>query len=356
MLERKLNVGIVGCGEIAQISHIPYLLELPQYDVTALCDLSATVVDQLAEKYHISRRFTNYQELVADPDLDVVLVTNKNHAPVVLAAIEQGKHVFVEKPIAFNLKQADEVVRAVKASDVKVLVGYMKRYDPAYERMQALMADVEKIHLIRVHEFAGTYGINRDIYSLVKAADIDPDVLRASNLENQQELLADLGSDRQDLLDAHDIMIHLSIHDINALHGLYGLPNEIVTADLFDSNFVTAMMVYDNGVHLTWESGNLVSLNDWDEHIAVYGSNQSMELHFPFPYLKNAATLLNIRENDGASAVRKQLVTSYDEAFRREWLHLYDCIIHDQQPKTNAEQARDDLAFAVALTRAAAGI
>ena len=355
-MNKKMKVGIVGCGEIAQISHIPYLLEMPNYEVEAICDLSPTVVERLGDKYHINKRFTDYTDLVQDPELDIVLVTNKNHAPVALAAMENGKHVFVEKPIAFNLAQADEVVRSVKRNNVKLLVGYMKQYDPTYAAMKKLLPEIEKIHLIRVHEFAGTYTINQEIYDLVKASDLDPDLLREVIKQDQAEMLKDIGPERADLLDAHDIMIHLSIHDINALHGLVGLPETIVSADLYDSNFVTALMQYDNGTHLVWESGNLVTLMDWDEHITVYGSNRSVELRFPFPYLKNAASELNIRENDDRAAVRKQVITSFDEAFRREWKHLYDCIINDRQPQTDAEMARQDLEFAVELTRKAAGI
>ena len=351
-----MKVGVVGCGEIAQISHIPYLLESPFYDVGAICDLSPTVVERLGEKYHITDRFVDYRDLVEEKDLDIVLVTNKNHAPVALAALEAGKHVFVEKPMAFNLRQADEVVKAVKSSELKLMVGYMKQYDPAYAVMKSMIPGLEKLHMIRIHEFAGTYQINREIYDLVKAADLDPEVLREANAVNQAEILADIGPDRTDLLDAHDIMIHLCIHDINALHGLYGLPQKIVTAKLFDSNFVTALMEYDNGVQLVWESGNLITLVDWDEQIQFYGSDRFLELKFPFPYLKNAATELNVRGNDGSSAVRKQIIASYDEAFRREWRHFYDCIINDKQPQTNAEIGREDLAFAVELTRATAGI
>ena len=355
-MARKLKVGVVGCGEIAQISHIPYLLESPNFDVESICDLSPMVVEQLGDKYHISKRFTDFSELVKDDSTDVVLITNKNHAAPALAAMEHGKHVFVEKPIALNLRQADEMVRSAKANQVKLLVAYMKRFDPAYEAMQKMIPDIEKIHMIRVHEFAGTYTINRDIYDLVKASDLDPEILKDANKEIQMDLLEDIGQDRLDLLDAHDIMIHLCIHDINALRGLYGLPETIVSADLFDSNFITSLMKYQNGVHLVWESGNLVTLNDWDEQITFYGSNRSLELRFPFPYLKNAASILNIRKNSGKTAVRKQIVTSYDEAFRREWQHFYECVINDVAPRTGAVEGRNDLAFAVALTKAAKGL
>ncbi len=352
-MNKKLNVGIVGCGQIAQISHMPFLQELPYYHISAICDLSPGVVDKLGEKFHVPNRYTDLNEMVKQDDLDIILVTNKNHAAPAIAAMENGKHVLVEKPIAFNLKQADEMIRAAKTNGVKLMVGFMKRYDPAYEMMQRMMKEVEKIHLIRVHEFAGTYKINFEIYDLVSASDLDPEALSEVIKQDQVDILADIGPNRVDLLDAHDIMIHLCIHDIDALHGLYGLPEKIVSAQLFDSNFITAMMEYQNGVHLTWESGNLVTLVDWDEQITVFGSNKSLELNFPFPYLKNAATVLNIRENEGKSASKRQIVTSYDEAFKREWRHFYDCIVNDKQPLTSGEEARRDLEFAVELMRAA---
>ena len=339
-MDKNLRVGVVGCGQIAQISHMPYLQELPNYQISAICDLSPGVVEQLGEKYHVVNRYTDFNEMVKQDDLDIVLVTNKNHAAPAIAAMESGKHVLVEKPIAFNLKQADEMIRTAKKNGVKLRVGFM-------------MKNVEKIHLIRVHNFAGTYEINFEIYDLFSSSDLDPIVLSEVIRQNRADLLVDIGPDRDDLLDAHDIMIHLCIHDINALHGLYGLPEKIISTQLFDSNFVTALMEYKNGVHLTWESGNLTTLVDWDEQITVFGSNKSLELKFPFPYLKNAASVLNIRENEGKSACSRQIVASYDEAFKREWRHFYDCIINDKQPKTSGEEARRDLEFAVELMRAA---
>jgi predicted dehydrogenase len=349
----KMKVGIIGCGQIAQISHMPYLQELPQFEISAICDLSPSVVEVLGDKYHVPNRYTDFREMVQQKDLDIVLVTNKNHAAPAIAAMENGKHVLVEKPIAFNLKQADEMLQTAKKQQVKLMVAYMKQYDPAYQLMQRMMKAVNKIHLIRVHEFAGTYKINSEIYDLVTANnDLDPNELRKLQQQDNADILADIGPGRIDLLDAHDIMIHLCIHDINALHGLYGLPENIVSAQLYDSNFVAALMQYENGVHLTWESGNLVTLVDWDEQITVFGANQSLELKFPFPYLKNAATLLNIRENEGESASIRQIVASYDEAFKREWRHFYDCIVNDQEPITNGEVAKKDLEFAVELMRA----
>ena len=349
---KKLKVGIVGCGQIAQIAHLPFLQELPQFEIGALCDLSLNVLETLGEKYKVTQLYTDFMDLAQQKDLDAVLITNKNHANPAIAALKSGKHVLVEKPIAFNLKQADEMIAAAERYQVKLMVAYMKRYDPAFEKAKKIVSQMDGIRMIRVHDFAGTYQINHEIYDLVTASNLDHEMIVKSRSQDQADMLVDIGPDRPDLLEAQDIMIHLAIHDINALHGLYGLPSKLVAARLFDKNFVTALFEYDNGVRLMWETGNLITLVDWDEQIKVWGSNQRIEIKFPFPYLKNAATTLLIDENDGNSAVKREITTSYDEALKREWRHFYDCIVDDLQPRTNATEAREDLAFAVQLLKA----
>jgi predicted dehydrogenase len=353
MMQERLKVGVVGCGQIAQFAHLPFLQALPQFEVGALCDLSPAVVEALGEKYRVENRYVDFMEMVRQDDLDAVLVTNKNHAAPAIAAMEAGKHVLVEKPMAFNLKQADEMIAAAKRNQVKLMVGYMKRYDPAYELAQQMVSQMDKVHMLRVHDLAGTYAINFEIYDLVTAADLDRDALASLIQQDQADMLADIGPDRPDLLEAHDIMIHLCIHDINALHGLYGLPDDIVAAQHYDGTFVTALLTYQDGVRCMWETGNLVSLVDWDEQIKVWGPDRRIEIKFPFPYLKYAATVLNIDENQGTSAVKKQIVTSYDEAFKREWRHFYDCVVNDKTPRTGPEEARADLEFGVELMKAA---
>ncbi len=352
-MAKRLRVGVVGCGQIAQIAHLPYLLELPMFEVRAICDISATVVDTVGERFGIRERFVDFTEMVKRKDVDAVLIATKNHFAPAMAAIEAGKHVLVEKPIAFNLRQADAMVAAAKANRVKLMVGYMKRYDPAYEQAQRYVPRMDKIHLIRVHDFAGTYAINREIYDLVEPSPEEQHTLAEMASTDKVEILADLGSDRQDLLEAHDIMIHLCIHDINALHGLCGLPHTIAQARLYDGTFVVALMEYANGTQCVWETGNLVSMVDWDEQLKLWGRDMRLELRFPFPYLKNAATELILEENDSTSAVRRRVVVSYDEAFKREWRHFYDCVVNDYPPRTTGEEARRDLEFAVELMRKA---
>jgi predicted dehydrogenase len=103
---QRLRIGIVGCGEVTQIMHLPSLNQLAeQFVVTALCDVSDTVLQVVSEQWRVEKRYHEYQELVAQDDVDAVLVANPDayHTEVALAAIAAGKHVLIEKPMCMTL-------------------------------------------------------------------------------------------------------------------------------------------------------------------------------------------------------------------------------------------------------------
>src|SRR6218665_849971 len=93
----RIRIGIVGCGEIAQLMHMPVLDELPEYEIAALCHLSLRTAQALAERYRVPQVYTSIANLVADPHVDAIIVCSFDHAPVATAALKAGKHVLIEK-------------------------------------------------------------------------------------------------------------------------------------------------------------------------------------------------------------------------------------------------------------------
>src|SRR4051794_17971842 len=146
----RLRVGVVGCGLVAQVMHLPYLRELAdRFEVAALCDLSPGVLAFAGTFFPDARRFTDWRELVEQP-LDVVMVlTPGSHAPIAVAAAEAGRHVFVEKPMCLSVGEGLAMLAAAERGGVRLMVGYMKRYDPAYEALAASLPR-EAIRLARI--------------------------------------------------------------------------------------------------------------------------------------------------------------------------------------------------------------
>jgi predicted dehydrogenase len=115
--------------------HWPSLFQLPDhFEVTALCDVSTMVLEELGRLWNIRGLATNHRELVTRQDVDAVLIANPHafHAEVTLDAIAAGKHVLVEKPMCITRREADRIISAQKNSNVVVQVGYMRRYAPAF--------------------------------------------------------------------------------------------------------------------------------------------------------------------------------------------------------------------------------
>jgi predicted dehydrogenase len=286
-------------------------------------------------------------------DIDAVMITNKDHFPVIMGALNAGKHVVVEKPMVLNIQQANDVINLKTKSKKTLMVAYMKRYDPAYEFASKVIKGMNHIHMIRMHNFAGTYLINNEIYDLVVPNDLDKEIISRYKADFRRGELGDIGEGKEEHLALHDILLHLCIHDINVINGLFGIPDRITSAHAYDKLFINALMEYEDGKKVVWESGNETNIHDWDEQLWIYGESMRIEIRFPFPYLKNAATEVNLFYNEDSRAVQKQVITSFDEAFKREWRYFYDCVQNQIPPITSAEEALEDIRFMVDLLKAA---
>lgn len=149
MNEQHLRVGVVGTGGAGE-AHIIGFRQQPGVAVVAIADPRSDRLAELAAKYQIEHTYTDYNELVARDDLDIVSVATPNylHAPVTIAALEHGKHVLCEKPLAHTLADAEAMVRAAVSSGrmLEVVFNHRQRGD-----VEVLKAYVEQGGLGRIY-------------------------------------------------------------------------------------------------------------------------------------------------------------------------------------------------------------
>lgn len=128
---REVRVGIIGCGGIANGKHMPSLKKLPNVKMVAFCDIIPERAQKAKEEYGTpdAAVYTDYRDLVARDDIEVVHVLTPNcaHAELSIAALNSGKHVMCEKPMAASYKEAQEMVDAAKRSGKFLTVGYQTR-------------------------------------------------------------------------------------------------------------------------------------------------------------------------------------------------------------------------------------
>lgn len=160
MSKKIYKVGIVGCGGIANGKHMPALKKLENVQMVAFCDIIRERAEKAAAEFGSEDAliFTDYRELVALPELDVVhvLTPNKSHAPISIAAMENGKHVMCEKPMAKTVEDARAMVEAAKRTGKKLTIGYQNRHRNDSLYLKKLIEDGElgdiyyaKAHAIR---------------------------------------------------------------------------------------------------------------------------------------------------------------------------------------------------------------
>jgi predicted dehydrogenase len=352
----KLRIGVVGCGLVAQIAHLPYLQELSHlFEISALCDLSPSLVDQLCQRYNVPAKYLDYRRLL-EHDLDAVFVLTRDHAPVAIAAAERGKHVLVEKPMCFNLEQADEMIHSARQHGVKLMVGYMKRYDPGFERVQEIFQKMEGRRLIRVHNSVGSPDrITQEIYDLVRTSDVPEEKLSAAKIREVASFLQAIGQEKEEFLSAYSLLLHLWSHDINLLRGAFGEPHQMKYAEVrvgkrvssLPSVQVLAVLDYGPDAACMWETQAFVANEWWNEELALFGDERTVKVRFPNPYLKNSPTIVRVEETAGGALIEQEIIASYDEAYKRELRHFYNCVVNDVEPRTSGEDGRKDLEFAI---------
>jgi predicted dehydrogenase len=363
----RIRVGIVGCGEVAQIIHLPSLYQLADlFEVTALCDVSAQVLNSVGDQWGIANRFQAYQDLVQQQNVDAVLVTNPHvyHTEVTLAAMMAGKHVLVEKPMSLSLQEADQIIAAQRKAGVVVQVGYMRRYAPAFQEALRRITELGTIGLARVHDLIGANSlIIRQTSRVIRGDDLSAESKAAArSLQNQRVEEALGGSVAPGLRRAYLLMLGLSSHDTSAMRELLGMPQRVLyttwreQADMYEESekaggrYLTAAFDYGSFV-CQFESG-VDGIPRFDAHIEVFGANGVLKVQYDTPYVRNLPINLAITEANAEGGVTRQNIhPAWGDPFVIEWQDFYRNIQQQKEPKTNPTDFRKDLELFQAMAR-----
>lgn len=153
---KKLRVGVVGCGGIANAKHLPAMKKNGNFEIVAFCDLIEEKALKAKEEYGTEDALvcTDYKEVLKqDVEAVYVLTPNSAHAPISIAALDAGKHVMCEKPMAKTYAEAKAMVEAAERSGKILTIGYQSRYraDSAYLKRACENGDLGEIYYAKAH-------------------------------------------------------------------------------------------------------------------------------------------------------------------------------------------------------------
>jgi predicted dehydrogenase len=318
-----------------------------KFEIAALCDVSPGLLKWAGEQYRVANLYLDAKELAVQSDLDVVFVLNSSefHAECAIAASLQGKHVLVEKPMVLTTADADALIVAKNKTGVQVMVGYMRRFAPAFTQAVEEVKNLGQIHYAKIRDIIGSNHFFIDQTSNVRRFDDLP----ASANENrraigQRMIEQELGDVPQVLKNVYSALCGLACHDLSAMRELIGMPRRVAAATQWnDGRFLLVTFEYD-GFYATYEMV-FDAQGRFDAHMEVFGNTRQLKVQYNTPYIRHLPTTLTISETENEEFKESIIRPTFKDPYTVELEYFYDVVTKDLTPKTSPEDYKEDLAL-----------
>jgi predicted dehydrogenase len=347
----RVRVGLVGTGVIAQVMHLHYLAELADlFDVAAVCDLDGASARACADRYAIPAVFTDWRELIGHPLDAVMVLTSGSHAPIAEAAAGAGRHVFVEKPMCFSAAEGRAMVAAAERSGVTLMVGYPKRYDPAFARMKEETSRLEGVRLLRVTTLESPFRPYVGHYPLRPRIALPAEVAAGLRADSDERILAAVGWATALERQVYEmVLLDTLVHELNTVRGLLGEPTRLEHASLAMDHVTVMLRFGDLPVAIHWI--DLPGIARYAMEFALYAPERRLRLMFPSPFLRNSPAVLEIEAGAGQEgrSWRTEEIAGYESGFKRELVAFHEAIVAGRVPDTTGTDGLRDIMLCQAI-------
>ena len=344
----RIKVGVIGLGEVAQVIHLPILATLSdRFEIAAVCDISPTLVQVIGDRYGVPHRYDDPIALTQQADLDAVFVLNSDeyHADCVIAAAYNHKHVLVEKPMCLTLNEAQAIIQARDEGNVLVMVGYMRRFAPAFAQAKQELPSLGPIQYARIRDIIGRNRLIIDQASVVhRFADVPPAAQEDRAARAAALVREAIGEAPPEIARSYRLLLGLNSHDLSAMRELLGVPRRVVAARQWHGgNFLTAL--FDYGDYCAVLETGVDEQVRFDAHLEVYGAARSVRVQYDTPYIRHLPTTLVIEESRGDAFERRVLRPTFKDPYTHELEYFHDVVTGGTMPKTTPEDFIEDLSL-----------
>jgi predicted dehydrogenase len=343
-MERKVKVGFVGCGFMQQLAHLPNFASSAKCELVALAEPREKLRKLIADKFGIKRQYSTHMDLLEDPEVEAVvaILPDQLHAPVSIDCMKAGKHVMIEKPMATRLEDAIEMNAVAKATGMKLMVAFTRRYDEAAAKAKAVIESGE----IGKPLWAHTYYFGGDW-----TCGLDKEAIRTDERAPEADELALFPTWLpESLWGQYRFLNNNLVHNYNMLRYLFGNEFKVEHVQMKDSIMITMSF---GGICVSLEGGFGLH-RGWKEGLELFSYDGCMNMIFPAPLLRNVPGQLSY------SIVKERHETisptcAWEWAFKRQAEHFLDCIIEDKQPASNGADSVADMEILDAIFRMQCG-
>ncbi len=322
---KQLNIGIIGAGRIGKVHMQSITYNVPTAKVLGITDVFKDGLQELADKYGIEKVYEDYKEMLADKDIDAVLVCSSTdtHADISIEAAQAGKHVFCEKPVDLTPEKVKAVIEAVEKAGVKLQVGFNRRFDHNFAHVRSLINEGKVGNL-----------------ELIKITSRDPEPPPA-------EYAAVSGG----------MFLDMTIHDFDMARFLAGSDVTEVYASatcLVDPAIGEAGDVDTAIINLKFENGALGVIDNsrraaygYDQRIEVFGSLGAAMASNDTP------TNVTVMNGDGVTTDKPLyfFLERYMQSFRDEMVQFVDAVLNDKPTPTTGLDGLNSILVALAAKK-----
>ncbi|NRQ39706.1 Gfo/Idh/MocA family oxidoreductase [Nonomuraea sp. NN258] len=339
-----MRIALVGCGAVTQAVYVPLLSRRRDlFEVSAVCDLSPALAGAVADRLGAAGRHTSLTGMLAAGGFDAVLMlASGSHGEPVRLALAAGYPVLCEKPLA--------VTRAEVAAlpPGRLMVGYMKQYDPAVRRAEELLAELGGPAAIRSVEVTVLHPSGESqlaFANLTRADDVDPAVVTSLRAAEHELVSRALGVEAPDAVrGVYEITLGSICHDLSLLRRFTGSPTEISEVEAWGAGpgsvEISGALPVAGRFSIRWHY--LEDYPAYRETVAIHHDRGTLELVFPSPYLMNAPTTLTVV----SGAESRTAWRSVTEAFEVQLAAFHAFVNEGEPPLTDAAGALADIVTA----------
>lgn len=286
----KVNVAVVGCGFWGK-NHARVFSELDDCNLSAVVDIDSDRARAFGDLYNVEG-YTDLSKVLERKDVDSVSICTPTitHAKLSLDAIEAGKHVLIEKPMTSTIEEAKEVIEAAKVNNVKIMVGFIERFNPAVRRAEELIREGE-------------------IGEIVMAS--------ARRVSRWPVRIGDVGVVKDLAIHDIDLMCHLFNDEVEQVYAVTGS----VSHRFEDHAYI--VLRFSKGaafIEANWITPKKI------RNLTLTGTEGIIQVE----YIKQALTVEN-------NNMMYMPALAYEEPLKRELTHFVKSILNDQRPKPSGE-------------------
>ncbi len=338
MAQRPVRIGLLGGGMISQICHLPFYLADARCEVVRVAESRPSLIEALGQRLGADRIVGDYRAMLADPDIDAVVISAPRPAtgPLTLEALQAGKHVFAEKPMAHSAAQAQKLADAAAARNRIYAIGFMKRYDPGVQAAKALfdaaMADGRfgRLLLARFYDFSNAYAVPAP-------AHVRPKESRTQRFETWPLFPDWLGEPYRGVF---TWFLNAASHDVNLLRLFFPEGAQVVSAHCAAETSVVAALRYKDAMIALEIAKSTVGL--WVEGAEFLFEHGQIRLTIPSPMATEAVSEVIVDDRQ-RGVIGERIAVGAGWSFARQATGFVDALTGTASPATTGAEGLADM-------------